>query len=984
MIRSTSPLRRCAAAAIVGLTVILGPRLSAVAGPPVRVSFGPGRVLVDYGGPRIALAGDADGDGNAGFLGVYQPDGIIDFLRMSPAGKLFANVQARAGLGKDIVAAACGHFAAGSGASVLMVCHNGEVRVARDMDKKTHRYRVTEFAATIPGTLLPQAPVQVAVGDFDRNGRPDVLLAGADGRWLLLHALPGPRPRFVPLPVRHAPAGVRRLAAGRFAAAGPGEVVWLDGDGVVRRAALHVARVAAGFDAAHVVTHAAPGDGLCAGRFLGGGTDDLVVGQRLLPGADAARAIPQPNLPGPAVARSDVAWIAADFNGDGKDDLMRCRRSSDPLDGSAIYLHYAHCAADDPGLAFDDADNDGLPDAWETGRIHPGGIDLPALGCSPKHADIIVEVQPFADVPTAVLDDGLAKVKEYFASVPVHNPDGVDGIAIHFIRREPIPTSEGSAGWEALHEKYHARNHRGVTHWMLVYKGGGGQSGGFGEGGQCGCYGMPGVFIHELGHQFGLDHTGRWPLDHNPLYHSVMNYVYNYALDRNGKTIGYSHGDLLGIVLNPLHLTERLPVPPEKVAFIAGPPYRFHIKPDPDGHGTLVDWNWNGVFGETNIAADINYAYSTTAGERHRVDRAYSVPAPAVVGLGADARLLVFYGKLAANAKGAKPDASAQPHTVSASMPGSLAVRLWLGHDVDRDGASWSDAVEIAPSAVSGDPSACSLGSLAWVAYPTADGAVVRSVALRGDTPVVGAPALISGSTGAQVTLTPSGGRLALLLWRDRSRPVGLRLIDVEGAGVAPAGEVSLGFTSSSPVGAAQGAGSTLWIGGTLDDGAKKSRWQVHAVTLGAAGVPRTGPGEWIGGDRGGEAGDGRISVLWEAAAGLGEGGQTYLFGRGGLGFQLNQEYIAMRIADANVNGGWLTRRYYDEWTNSRLSCGVCWFRGDVVYASSMFGDGGMDDNNMIVAFHGRGIQDGEMGDFDDVDYIRDLSMRESIGTLAE
>src|SRR5207247_419587 len=113
----------------------------------------------------------------------------------------------------------------------------------------------------------------------------------------------------------------------------------------------------------------------------------------------------------------------------------------------------------------------------------------------------------------------------------------------------------------------------------------------------------------EFGHQLGLDHTGHQNPAWCPVYPSLMNYAYSYQLNGKPDEIGYSDGRLASVVLNERGLSEILPLPMEKVAFLSGPPYRYRLKPSDDGKSTLVDWNWNGVFGEKSVSADINYGY---------------------------------------------------------------------------------------------------------------------------------------------------------------------------------------------------------------------------------------------------------------------------------------------------------------------------------------------------------------------------------------
>ncbi|PNA16519.1 hypothetical protein C1X78_26140, partial [Pseudomonas sp. MPR-R1B] len=77
-------------------------------------------------------------------------------------------------------------------------------------------------------------------------------------------------------------------------------------------------------------------------------------------------------------------------------------------------------------------------------------------------------------------------------------------------------------------------------------------------------------------------------------------------------------------VLKETDLDETIPLPYEKVKFLEKAPYHFRLKPN--GKTTLIDWNWNGIFGEKHIRADINYSYSTNAGRRDEVGKTKTAP----------------------------------------------------------------------------------------------------------------------------------------------------------------------------------------------------------------------------------------------------------------------------------------------------------------------------------------------------------------------
>ena len=66
-------------------------------------------------------------------------------------------------------------------------------------------------------------------------------------------------------------------------------------------------------------------------------------------------------------------------------------------------------------------------------------------------------------------------------------------------------------------------------------------------------------------------------------------------------------------------------MPLRAVRFLANDPYFYRLKDA--GSETLVNWNWNGVFGEEGVTADINFSHFTEIGpQRIRVGLAATAP----------------------------------------------------------------------------------------------------------------------------------------------------------------------------------------------------------------------------------------------------------------------------------------------------------------------------------------------------------------------
>jgi uncharacterized repeat protein (TIGR01451 family) len=122
---------------------------------------------------------------------------------------------------------------------------------------------------------------------------------------------------------------------------------------------------------------------------------------------------------------------------------------------------------------------------------------------------------------------------------------------------------------------------------------------------------VAGTFMHELGHNLGLDHGGESSVNYKPNYLSVMNYAfqtngipYASALGSTvpvGFRIDYSEQALPN--LDELHLNETLGIQAgtTDITLFIGE-FGFGLAP---GTGP-IDWNFNGDATEPDVAVDLN------------------------------------------------------------------------------------------------------------------------------------------------------------------------------------------------------------------------------------------------------------------------------------------------------------------------------------------------------------------------------------------
>ncbi|WP_198028937.1 hypothetical protein [Actinoplanes sp. N902-109] len=333
-----------------------------------------------------------------------------------------------------------------------------------------------------------------------------------------------------------------------------------------------------------------------------------------------------------------------------------------PAAGTARVSHLTAFASERDN---NDRDGDGLLDSWETSGLDLNGdgtpeVDLPAMGASPDHKDVFVEVDWMNRPPTCIWvicwggrsfapqADALADVRASFANAPVGNPDGTTGVRAHIdngpasvmnpvngatwgsrSRANQVPHTaslgtivSGDYQWaqfDALKNANFEASRADVFHYALfadTYAGSG--SSGIARGLPGDSFlvtdGHPswgsgftrrqeaGTFMHELGHTLSLHHGGGGSdpgrdLHYKPNYLSIMNYSWQLG----GRALDYSRSVLPTLDENALS---------EPAGLGASNPVVKRFCP---GGGSVVaaagantDWNCNGTIDSGTVAGSVN------------------------------------------------------------------------------------------------------------------------------------------------------------------------------------------------------------------------------------------------------------------------------------------------------------------------------------------------------------------------------------------
>lgn len=132
--------------------------------------------------------------------------------------------------------------------------------------------------------------------------------------------------------------------------------------------------------------------------------------------------------------------------------------AGDNIYDSAIFLDNIRTATVPAGQCVAgakaaDSDGDALPDDWEQNGVDVDGdgtidLDLPAMGADPQHKDLFVEGDYMRghQPPQAAIDTVITS----FRNAPVTNPDGNNGIELHYDNGSNSPMRSDGTTWGTL------------------------------------------------------------------------------------------------------------------------------------------------------------------------------------------------------------------------------------------------------------------------------------------------------------------------------------------------------------------------------------------------------------------------------------------------------------------------------------------------------------------------------------------------------
>jgi len=602
-----------------------------------------------------------------------------------------------------------------------------------------------------------------------------------------------------------------------------------------------------------------------------------------------------------------------------------------------------------------DTDRDGLPDEWEINGFGP--IDPKKHGCSPKRSDVFLIFKPRNGVKRAELDATITRIVKFYGDLDYVNVDGSKGLHAIPIVLEPLTKEQDGVGYQELYETEMPKEWRGIGHGVLVEvsQGGGGQAN---RSDWCGSSNRWETIVHELGHQFGLDHGPKGGETGSPYHTSLMNYDYSYSFNGSAELVHMSTGKFKDLKMKETDLDENLNYPSSDLEFLTKRPYYFKIQAD-GAAKTKVDWNRNGIYGEKNVRADVNDGYALELRGNSTEDLAAGSPVLVAVGdlLGVVTPVLEK-----------EEEYKEQIWNLSEDRPGTLKVALY------QDGKKSSELVVPVgdAGAVTGDATAVSVEGRIYVAARAVGGFGLYEFLVKDGKPLLVECRHVESDAGEMtVVSTPLG--VQVVRWNSATGAVYVSDWRRNRERIIP------GVTSNTGVGAAWNSKwNCLAVTETVNQGKKLGRVRIALVGGSMESGYSVRDRVWVEGVGGNFATADRPVLLFDDSADRGPNGGYLVYVRGyGKPETSVVSFIGRQIEDPSMNDGWRVRMVGNEWANGMSLPGVCFYQGDIAYAYRLGFGGGIQ--RIALSMRASGIEDRWLTDFDEVKFIFETGLADSL-----
>ncbi|MBS1705197.1 MAG: hypothetical protein JST40_04940 [Armatimonadetes bacterium] len=592
---------------------------------------------------------------------------------------------------------------------------------------------------------------------------------------------------------------------------------------------------------------------------------------------------------------------------------------------------------------FGDDDRDGLLNGWErTGR---GPLSPKLHGCKPDHSDLVLCYCLRNGVTPEKIKPAVDRMVRFFAEMPCKNLDGTTGIHLIPIILPPLGEADKGQGYPELYEAAMPKEWRGLAHGILVEDNPGG-------GGQANRPDWAGTgynfwtMTHELGHQLGLPHT---PLNSNlgsPLHTSLMNYDYSYQLNGDPEKVHYSVGQFASLQMRESDLDEVLPFPADQLEFLTKQPHFFGVKAIDKGTAS-VDWNRNGIFGEHHVQANINDGYAAELTSSIKGGKLSGAPVLVSSGSG-----LYLVGP-----SSAKLDLCS-PNKESPAVNMLYAIRD--GKCVEMGALPGTPAT--------GDLSAILERNTLSLAYATATGWTQLKFSLGNGKCALVSETQHEGPCDPTLVRTPLG--LMVLLSNRITGEVTLKV---------GSKTLTTGLKTTHPVGAVWNPKTQrLAIAITQDKEAQKGRILIVPCSVGKNAIATESPIP-IGDEQTPALTSGRPILMVDTTRAGGPKGAYKAIVKG-LYPDPNQPGLNFLCRQIGTGNGWWIKMLGNEWANSRSVGSAVEFQGAIAYAYRWFG--GPEDNSVWITPNASGIEDGIITDFDEVTFIAEHGLRDSLNAV--